>query len=81
MAPPPPLSCSDPACTYSTPVGTPTWELMVSQLSTHANTVHGSGGGDGPPGASAGQALRLEKLPRPTFQLDMSRVSVRRGWL
>ena len=72
MAPPPPLPCSDPSCTYSTPVGTPTWELMVSQLSTHSLAVHTKGGGNGPPGASAGQAPRLEKLPRPTFQLDMS---------
>ena len=72
MAPPTPLPCSDPACTYSTPVGTPTWELMVSLLSTHTHAVHKNGGGDGPPGAGAGPAPRLEKLPRPTFQLDMS---------
>ena len=72
MAPPPPLACSDPACTYSTPSGTPTWELMVSKLSTHTHAVHGNGGGEGPPSTSAGQAPRLEKLPRPTFQLDMT---------
>ena len=53
-------------------MGTPTWELIVSLLSTHTHAVHNNGGGDGPPGAGAGQAPRLEKLPRPTFQLDMS---------
>ena len=66
------LACSDPACSYSTSVGTPTWELMVSQLSIHVNIVNGNCGGDGSSVAYAGPAPRLEKLPRPTYQLDMS---------
>ena len=51
----------------------PLWaHLMVSILSTHTHAVLENGGGDGPPGAGAGPSPRLDKLPRPTFQLDTS---------
>ena len=44
-------------------MGTPTWELMVSQLSAHSHTVHRNAGGNGTQGAGAGPAPRLEILP------------------
>ena len=71
MAPPPPIKCSYQDCTYTTPVGCPTWELVTKQLEVHAATVH-------PPPAGNGQAQRqshnakLESLPRPTFSLNMT---------
>ena len=70
MAPPPPLTCSAPDCEFSTPQGAPTWEMMSALLNTHALSVHTAGGGT--TGGGSSSAPRLEKLPRPTFQLDMT---------
>ena len=47
---------------------------QVSRLSANTHAVHKNGGGDGPPGAGAGPSPRLEKLPWPTVQLDMSQL-------
>ena len=70
MPPPLPLSCSVDGCTFSTPTGTPTWEVMANILSTHSQAVHGGGG---PAHTNSTVPLqRLEKLPRLSFQLDMS---------
>ena len=62
MAPPTPLICSVEDCTFSTPLGTPTWDLMVTLLTTHTQAVHATPGGGGPPAAS-GSSSKLEKLP------------------
>ena len=68
MAPPTPLRCSHATCDYETPVGAPTWDIMVNLLSTHAQTVHGGGGQTQPVTSNS----KLEKLPRPVFSLNMS---------
>ena len=70
MAPPPPLTCSAPDCEFSTPQGAPIWEMMSTLLNTHSLTVHNAGGGT--TGGGSSSVPRLEKLPRPTFQLDMT---------
>ena len=44
--------------------------MMSTLLNTHAITVHNAGGGT--TGGGSSSAPRLEKLPRPTFQLDMT---------
>ena len=68
MPAPPPLECSDPGCEYSTPAGCPTWDLMVNLLTQHTQTVHGGTTVTGP----NSQSSKLEKLPRPTFGLQMT---------
>ena len=67
MAPPNPLECSNPDCEFTTPNGCPTWELMVTLLTQHTQSVHG-----GNTTAQSGQGSKLEKLPRPTFTLQMT---------
>ena len=71
MPPPTPLKCSSPECQWETPTGCPTWELMTTQLTLHIQTAHGGGGGQ----SSASQSSKLEKLPRPTFTLNMTESS------
>ena len=65
MPSPMPLSCSVPNCTYTTPEGAPTWELISTLLGQHTSAVH-----------VVNNATRvqnkLEKLPRPVFSLNMS---------
>ena len=56
-------------CDFTTPPGVPTWELMVTLLTTHTQAVHGGGGAPHP--APTNQS-KLEKLPRPTFTLKMT---------
>ena len=71
MAPPTPIPCSFPECTYTTPAGCPSWDLITKQLELHASTVH-------PPHAGGGRAAqtshhaKLESLPRPKFSLNMT---------
>ena len=45
MPPPAPLLCFVPGCSYETPPGAPTWEACITLLTTHAQSVHGAGGG------------------------------------
>ena len=66
MPVPTPLECSSPDCDYKTQAGCPNWELMVNLLNQHTQTVHGGGH------SSAPQNSKLEKLPRPTFTLNMT---------
>ena len=66
MPPPTPLECSSTDCDFKTPVGCPSWELMVNLLNQHTQSVHGGGQ------APAPQTSKLEKLPRPTFTLNMT---------
>ena len=68
MAPPAPLECSVEGCAYKTAPGAPTWEAVITLLTTHAQSVHGGGGTQqGTPSGS-----KLEKLPRPVFTLNMT---------
>ena len=66
MPTPQPLECSVESCDYQTPMGCPTWDHMVTLLTQHSNCVHGS------PSNSSSQNMKLEKLPRPTFNLNMT---------
>ena len=67
MPPPQPLECSNEGCTYETPAGCPPWDMMVTLLTQHTQSVHGNAN-QGP--TSLGS--KLEKLPRPTFSLQMT---------
>ena len=67
MPPPAPLLCSVPGCDYETPQGAPTWEACITLLTTYAQSVHGGGA---QPVTTTGS--KLEKLPRPTFTLNMT---------
>ena len=67
MPAPPPLQCSHPECGYETPPNCPTWDLIVSLLTQHTQSVHG-----GTVIAPSSQLSKLEKLPRPTFNLQMT---------
>ena len=71
MAPkevPSPLQCSVPNCGFSTNAGCPTWDLMVNILAQHTQSVHG-----GAPATQPSHTSRLEKLPRPTSSLQMTK--------
>ena len=70
MPPPTPIQCSAPGCTYSTPDNLQTIADTVTLISLHTQQAHPS---------PAPQALhapattpKLEKLPRPTFTLNMT---------
>ena len=67
MPPPAPLLCSVPGCDYETPQGAPTWEACITLLTTYAQSDHG---GAAQPVTTTGS--KLEKLPRPTFTLNMT---------
>ena len=67
MAPPPQQKCSHADCDWETPAGCPTWELVSTFLTQHTQAVHGGGQGQQP-----NQSGKLEKLPRPTFTLNMT---------
>ena len=66
MAPPPQQQCSQDDCDYSTPAGVPTWDLVATFLTQHTAAIHGS------QGQQTSQSGKLEKLPRPTFTLNMT---------
>ena len=66
MAPPPQQKCSQTDCQFETPAGCPTWELLSTFLVQHTQAVHAAAPANSP------SVPRLEKLPRPTFTLDMS---------
>ena len=72
MPPPPRQECSVLECQYSTPEGVPTWEMLTTHLSTHAQSAHA------PPAAVQQQPrqhthnAKLESLPRPKFILNMT---------
>ena len=70
MPPPTPLECSVEECDFKTAVGAPTWENMMSLLTLHTQAVHGVGGA--PAQHTTPSQSKLEKLPRPTFTLNMS---------
>ena len=67
MAPPTSQECSQVDCDYTTPTGCPTWELIANFLQQHTQAVHGGGVQQG-----SSTVSKLEKLPRPTFTLNMT---------
>ena len=78
--PPPEIPCSQEECSYVTPAGAPTWEIALGFLTQNTTAVHppppppsttGKGAaGHTPPTATSSC---LEKLPRPTFSMQMSK--------
>ena len=66
---PTPIKCSLAGCDYSTPANCPDWDKMLKMLKLHNAAVHNIA-----PVAGQGTAStpRLEKLPRPSFSLEMS---------
>ena len=69
MAPPTPLECSVVGgCGFKTAPLVPTWDLMVTLLNTHTPAVHGVPA----PGQPTATTTRLEKLPRPVFNLNLT---------
>ena len=69
--PPLPLDCTKANCEWKTPVNCPDWEKMIKMLELHIIAEHGGHNTSQTTGSGA-NAPRLEKLPRPSFQLEMS---------
>ena len=71
IMPPVPLECTKEGCDWKTPVNCPDWEKMIKLLELHTIAEHG-GTTRLQDAGGASSAPRLEKLPRPSFTLDMS---------
>ena len=65
---PTPLSCSKAGCEFSTPLNCPDWDKMVKLLEIHTAAEHGTPTTAG----TTTPAPKLETLPRPSFNLDMT---------
>ena len=63
-----PVLCEN--CKYTTPEGTPNWEMMFSLLNIHSQAGHGVAVHQA--AAPVLATSRLEKLPRPTLSLNSS---------
>ena len=68
--PPTPLDCTKVGCEWKTPSNCPDWDKMVKLLELHTIAEHGTSSPI--PEGNFSSAQRLEKLPRPTFQLEMT---------
>ena len=67
---PAPIKCSVDGCQFVTPNNCPDWDKMLKTLELHTAAAHGVVTNAAP--ANNPSTPRLEKLPRPTFTLDMS---------
>ena len=67
MAPPPQQECSKEDCDFSTPLNLPTWDLILKSLELHNQACHHT-----PASAPGNEKQKLERLPRPTFDLGMT---------
>ena len=67
MPNPPPIQCSAPGCQYSTPDNLATIADTVTLISLHTQQAHPA-----PAPQAPAAAPKLEKLPRPTFTLNMT---------
>ena len=69
--PPSPLDCTKEGCDWKTPPNCPDWDKMIKMLELHTIAEHGGRGS-----TSAAPAInttpKLEKLPRPSFELEMT---------
>ena len=68
--PPTPIECTKDGCSWTTPSNCPDWDKMVKLLELHTMAEHGSG--TVAHGSNSLNAPKLEKLPRPSFQLEMT---------
>ena len=79
--PPPPQACTARNCHYNTPVGAPTWEVVLGLMTAHVQATHpapvqapvqAGAGGAGAAGGGAAVMGKLDKRPRPQATTDMS---------
>ena len=66
---PDPLDCPKTGCHYKTPAHCPDWTAMLHMLDIHTATEHGT---TTVPATASSNNTKLERLPRPSFDLDMS---------
>ena len=69
MAPPTPLICQVPGCAFVTPANIPNWELLTQNIQQHYQYAHPA---PEQPAAAPAATAKLERLPRPTFSLNMT---------
>ena len=73
MPPPPPIECSAPGCRYSTPENLPTIADTVTLITLHTQQAHPAPVPQvAAPAPAPAAAPKLERLPRPTFSLNMT---------
>ena len=82
MPPPSQQPCSVPQCSYKTPEGIPTWDLLTQQLEIHQRSVHpapvaNAGAGPGVGGGGGGLSSKTAKKTRPSISNQMSEESWR----
>ena len=81
--PPPPQTCVVRGCNYNTPIGVPTWEVVLGLMQAHNQQVHpppppaqpvqgGPACVDGAGGGAGGAVGKLDKRPRPQASTDMT---------
>ena len=66
MAPPPQQTCTAPACTFQTPAGMPTWDLVMTSLNQHTTVAHTREQGAGQP-----HAVRPKPAPVHRPEIDL----------
>ena len=69
MVNPEPLDCLKTGCLWKTPAHCPDWDKMMQMLTIHTAAEHGV---NTAPPATPHHNTKLERLPRPSFDLDMS---------
>ena len=69
MPAPTPVQCPSTEYDWVTPAGVPTWDQMLRMLDMHAQMVHGLSATGANPGNTD---KKFEKLPRPSFTLNMT---------
>ena len=69
MTTPEPLDCLKTGCTWKTPAHCPDWDKMLQMLSIHTAAEHGVASQTT---TTPLTTTKLERLPRPSFDLDMS---------
>ena len=73
MPAPEPLACTSPACDFTTPPTCPDWDAMLRVLQIHTDAAHRAPPNNGRDiNHTQMPNTKLEKLPRPTFSLDMT---------
>ena len=68
MPNPEPVDCLKMGCAWKTPAHCPDWDKMMQMLAIHTAAEHGVN--TATPAVPAN--TKLERLPRPSFGLDMS---------
>ena len=63
MAPPPPMSCSYPECTFSTPPNIPSYEFSLKSVELYVQTAHM---------VTENTQAKIEKPRRPSITCNMS---------